>query len=104
MLHNKLGWFITESTWPYKNSQKHFLIIPLRHKENLREITNKDMQAILYLANWAIKKYRIKGGGLTMRFGNSDFTGATVSHLHAHLIYPKETRAGRGKTVNFPIG
>ncbi|MEK7109184.1 MAG: HIT domain-containing protein [Patescibacteria group bacterium] len=98
------GWFITESRWPYKNSQKHFLIISTKHHETLGELKAADMRTILSLATWAVKRYKIKGGGLTMRFGDSDFTGATVSHLHAHLIYPQETKAGIGKTVNFPIG
>lgn len=39
-----------------------------------------------------------------MRFGNTDYTGATVSHLHAHLIYPEVDKSKKSKTVNFPVG
>ena len=98
------GWFITESSWPYKNSQKHFLIISPDHKETLAELRARDIESILSLSKWAVQKYRIRGGALTMRFGESDFTGATVSHLHAHLIYPANGKGKNYKTVIFPIG
>jgi len=38
-----------------------------------------------------------------MRFGDSDYTGATVTHLHLHLMVPKLKR-GKALTVEFPIG
>lgn len=98
------GWLITENSWPYKNSQKHFVIISPNHKETLAELTIRDIESILRLSNWAIKKYKIRGGALTMRFGEPDFTGATVSHLHAHLIYPEKGKGAHAKTVMFPIG
>jgi len=98
------GWFITKSSWPYKNSQKHFLIISPVHKENLAQLTFKDINSVLSLSKWATKEFEIKGGALTLRFGDTNFTGATVSHLHAHLIYPAKGRGKHSKTVNFPIG
>ena len=104
ILKKSHGWFITENSWPYKNSQKHFIIISPKHKETLTELTVRDIESILHLAKWATKKYQIRGGALTMRFGESDFTGATVSHLHAHLIYPAKGKRGHSKTVLFPIG
>ena len=58
-----------------------------------------------FLANFAIKKYKIKGGALAMRFGDTNYTGASVAHLHFHIISPKiNKKTGRAKTVNFPIG
>ena len=104
ILKKNRGWFITENSWPYKNSQQHFIIISKNHKEKIQELKPADLQHILALATWAVKKYQIRGGALTLRFGETDFTGATVSHLHAHLIYPQAARNGVGKTVNFPIG
>ena len=64
----------------------------------------RDIESIYCLAKWAAKKYKIQGGALTMRFGESNFTGATVSHLHAHLIYPAVGKRNHSKTVVFPIG
>ena len=104
ILRKSGGWILTENSWPYKNAQKHFIIIAQDHKEKLDEIHPRDLEAILRLSKWAIKKYHIRGGALAMRFGESDNTGATVHHIHAHLISPILRKDDIAKTVNFPIG
>ena len=97
------NWLITESFQPYKNTAHHFLIIGKRHKEQLTELSPRDWTEISGLQKWAIKKFGLKGGGLAMRFGDTAHTGATVSHLHMHLIVPKLKR-GRAIPVWFPFG
>lgn len=92
-------WFLTNNSWPYKNTKNHLLIIGEKHKENLLDLTKKDLESVLYLSKWAIKEYKIKGGGLIARFGDTKITGGSVSHIHFHIISP-ETK----KSVNFPIG
>lgn len=99
------NWFITHNTWPYKNTQHHFIIISKSHKEKFNELNLKDFQSVQKLTNWAIKKYSLKGAALTLRFGDTNHTGATVYHLHFHLITPKiNLKTKRAKIVNFPIG
>ena len=97
------NWFITETIQPYENAKQHFLIIGKRHKEDLRELTAKDWEEMSRLQKWAIRKYRIKGRGIAMRFGDTAHTGATISHLHMHFIVPKLKR-GRAVPVWFPFG
>ncbi|MBI1984571.1 MAG: HIT domain-containing protein [Candidatus Wildermuthbacteria bacterium] len=98
-------WFLTENSWPYKNAKTHLIIIGKKHREEFSDLTKKDLEAIAYLTRWAIKKYRIKGGGFVMRFGDTRFTGASVSHMHCHIISPKiNKKTGRARTVSFPIG
>jgi len=105
IIRREKNWFITENTWAYKNSQYHFIIIAEKHKEEFNELTQSDFETVYKLANWAVKKYKIKGGGLTMRFGDSDYTGATVNHLHFHLIVPKfNNKKKKVDPVYFPIG
>ena len=101
----KGDWFLTGVSWPYKNTRYHLMILGEKHQENFSELKKEDLEAIFYLVRFAIKKYKIRGGALAARFGDSNLTGASVSHLHFHLISPeinKKTR--RAKTVNFPIG
>lgn len=99
ILKKHKGWLISKSSWPYENSQLHLIIIGDEHKEQIWELGEEDIKSILFLIKWAAKKFDIKGGGFAMRFGETQYTGATVCHLHAHLIFPKKK-----KTVNFPIG
>lgn len=105
ILKKEKRWFITKSSWPYKNTQYHFLIISEKHKENFEELNLSDFEAVFRLTNWAIKKYKIKGGGLTLRFGRTIYTGSTVCHLHFHFIVPKiDKKTKKIKTIYFPIG
>ncbi len=101
----KGDWFLTEVSWPYKNVKHHLMILGEKHRENFSELKKKDFAAVSYLVSWAIKKYKIKGGALAIRFGDTNFTGASVAHLHFHLISPEiSKKTKRAKTVNFPIG
>lgn len=101
----KNEWFLTNNSWPYENAEHHLIILGDEHKENFSELTKKDFESAAYLTNWAIKNWKIKGGALTMRFGDTDYTGASVSHIHFHIISPKiDQKTKRAKVVNFPIG
>lgn len=99
VLKQQSGWFITHNSWPYANTRNHFVIISVDHKESLGELSSGDLKAVISLAGWAAEKFKIKGGALALRFGGTDYTGATVCHLHFHLIVPKKSQM-----VNFPVG
>lgn len=103
ILKRRNGWLITENFNAYNNTAHHLLIVSPTHKEKLGELTRRDWQSLIHLLNWAVKKFSIKGGGVAIRFGDTRWTGATVAHLHAHLIVPKITR-GKVKPVSFIIG
>lgn len=104
ILKKERGWVLTENSWPYKHTEKHFIIISPVHKETLSELTSKDIETILHLSQWVVQKYKTPGGALALRFGDTDCTGATVAHLHAHVICPVRDKKGVAKTVLFPIG
>lgn len=101
----KIGkWQLVERSWKGENTKRHFLIIGEEHKTNLTEMSPADWISINSLIRRAVKKYRISGGGLAVRFGDTDCSGATISHLHFHLIVPNMDCKGLSKPVNFPIG
>lgn len=99
------GWYLLLCSWPYKGARHHYLIIPKRHCESLEKLTAEDMRQVLQLARHAVKKFNIKGGGLLMRFGDSLYSGATVLHLHFHVMSPQvDTSKKKAKVISFPIG
>ncbi len=105
ILRKTKGWHITKSSWPYKNTELHLLLIPDIHKETLGDLMLKDLLAVQTLVNWAVRHFKIPGGGLIARFGDTTYTGATVQHLHFHLVVPKKLKNAKvAKTVQFPIG
>lgn len=103
ILHRHEGWFITANSHPYEDTTHHLLMISERHIELLEDLSSQDLEAVLHLAKWATREFDIKGGGLTMRFGDTLYTGSTIKHLHAHLIVPK-VEDGQVSPVHFPIG
>lgn len=105
ILKKHQGWIVTANSWPYKDTKHHFLFIPNKHLTQFFDLTAKDLKAVKNLIDWIVTKYKIKGGGVTLRFGEQKYTGATVSHLHFHLIVPKlDSKTKTAKVINFPIG
>ncbi len=104
ILHRVGSWFITRIGWSYKNAEHHFLIIGDRHIIDDTQMTIRDEICIRQLTKWAVQTFDLKGRGRISRSGDTNHTGATVQHLHFHLIQPKIGPDGKALTVWFPIG
>ncbi len=111
VLKRRGSWFITKNFNPYPSARHHFIVIGTAHHEQLSDLTSKDFAYIGWLLKWAERTYRLQGGAFAMRFGNTRYTGATIVHLHCHLIVPRlehRTVGGRrqrlARLVPFPIG
>ena len=98
------NWFLTQNNYSYQDARIKLMIICDEHKEKFEELTTEDFESVKELVRWANKKYNIQGGGLAIRFGNTQFTGATVCHLHFHLISPELNEKELSKPIYFPIG
>jgi diadenosine tetraphosphate (Ap4A) HIT family hydrolase len=81
-------WTITPNQWPYKNTKTHFLAIATHHVVRLQDLKEGAGEELFGHFRWAEEEYKIAAGGLAMRFGDVGRNGATVAHLHAHLIAP----------------
>lgn len=95
-------WVFTENRWPYKNTIHHWLLIAAYHAETLNDLRSGAFEEYGEHVKWAEREYRIAAGGLAMRFGDVSGTGATVRHLHGHLIVPKSDLP-REEKVRFKI-
>ena len=81
-------WIVTTNMYPYKGTKFHFLLI---HKEHISDTKNMPPESFLELQqhiNWLVEENNIPGGTLMMRCGDTAHTGATVTHIHAHLVVP----------------
>lgn len=98
-------WTILPSRWPYQHTVTHLLAIAKRHVERVTELGDEAEAAGAELfghVKWAELEYQIAAGGLAMRFGDTAHTGASVSHLHAHIIEPDPSKPEDAK-VRFKI-
>ena len=86
ILYEGKFWILTDNMYPYQNTKYHFLLIHKDHIENFSEITTDSWLELQDICKLEINNRKIAGGSFFMRFGDTQYTGATVSHLHAHIV------------------
>lgn len=82
-------WIVTDNAWPYDTTKHHFLMV--YRPKHICHIYDLPKEAILdkhKIEKKLCKKYNINGGTILMRFGSSEDTGASVEHIHFHIIVP----------------
>lgn len=79
-------WFVTENMYPYKPTLHHFLLIHKEHVTHINQISKEAWVELHEIISELNNSNSIGGGSLMLRFGDTHFTGASVSHLHAHII------------------
>lgn len=101
----KIGqyWIVSKNRWPYDNTAHHLLLIYKEHVQSLSEVTPDAGKELITLAAELERELQIPGGGLIMRFGDTNYSAGSVNHLHAQLIMPDIGRAGF-KPVRVKLG
>jgi diadenosine tetraphosphate (Ap4A) HIT family hydrolase len=85
-IEEKEYWIVTDNAYPYKPKKEHVLLIHKTHMSNISELSTEAWNELGTIINDEQKKRNISGGTLIMRFGETKYTGASVTHLHAHLF------------------
>ncbi|MEP6710496.1 MAG: HIT domain-containing protein [Candidatus Saccharibacteria bacterium] len=83
-------WVATTNRWPYENTDAHFLLIARQHVETITELPKGAFEELGDQVKQLIRDNDLEYGGLAMRFGDIRYTGATVSHLHAHVLQARK--------------
>jgi ATP adenylyltransferase len=95
----------------YPYNPGHLLLYPLRHVEDVRELTAGEEQRLLLLQRWllGILDKACAPHAYNNGYNMGAAAGASISHLHLHIIprYPRETGiadliAGRRVLVEDP--
>jgi ATP adenylyltransferase len=79
-------WILTENFVPYEGAKHHLMIVSRTHIEHFSELIPAARAELFDLFADECKKRGIRGGSLVMRFGDTDYTGGSVAHLHAHMV------------------
>ena len=96
-------WYAAKNSYSYQESALALIVVLKRHLESLSEVRDIEWLEGLYFIRALIEEFKVEGGGLVVRFGDTRYTGATVKHLHFHLIVP-EIKNRKAVPVYFPIG
>lgn len=87
-------WVLTPNMYPYPGARVHLILIVRDHVEKVEDLPEKSWAELRRMTMWAIKKYRVAGGSLLLRFGDNAFNGSSVHHLHAQFIVGDIMRKG----------
>lgn len=79
-------WTITTNQWPYEHTDAHFLLIARQHVETVTDLAPGAFEELGQHIQALVRDNQLQYGGIAMRFGDIRYTGATVNHLHAHLL------------------
>ena len=103
VLFRNAHWIVTENAYPYDGVRHQFLIIHREHLESAEELPPDAWAALGSAYQRLVKDYRIGGGALLLRTGLTEFTGASVTHLHAQFISGGPRRQG-GELIRALVG
>lgn len=103
ILYKSKHWLITENSWPYKGTRYHFLFIPRMHMETIEDMPAKVWADLQKQYARTVAEHSITGATLMIRSGHTDITGASVNHLHAHIIVGS-ARTKKTKTIKALVG
>ena len=105
-IEEKTYWVVTDNMYPYKPTQQHRLIIHKTHVTHIAEISEPAWHELRAIISDETKKRDLVGGTFIARFGDTKFTGASVSHLHAHIVQsdPEDASYDKSKGLTMRIG
>jgi diadenosine tetraphosphate (Ap4A) HIT family hydrolase len=88
--------------YPYVGAKHHVLLIHREHIEDMSELSPEAWAELQQVVLELCKERGITGGGFIMRFGETKYTGASVTHLHAHLVQSDPTAPGYSDIKQIP--
>ncbi|MCK9345192.1 MAG: hypothetical protein M0P64_03700 [Candidatus Pacebacteria bacterium] len=85
-------WVVTENFNPYKGAKHHLMFVHRRHIVSFTELTPAALKEFLDITKKLEKDLSLPAGVFLFRFGDTDYTGGSVSHLHAHYVLGTKKR------------
>ena len=80
------NWIVKHNGYPYKSTKLHVLIVPKKHVATISELPKETQAEFLPLVSRCEKQFNLKSYGLAARSGDMRYNGASVEHLHFHLV------------------
>lgn len=81
-------WSVYLNTFPYRYTKVHCLIVPTCHHVTTATLSPEAMVEYFEMVNWIVRSYKLTGYSQFMRAGEMTLTGASIGHLHGHVISP----------------
>lgn len=94
ILYETAYWFVFENQHSYPDTKHQFVFVAQKYAESFTELPIGAHADLFALGQQVCDDYRVPGGAYLFfqRFGDPASSGATVQHLHAQIVVPKEGR------------
>ena len=79
-------WTVIPNEFPYKGTALHLLAVPHEHATDLLDLTSAAQHDLWNALTKIRERFDLKYYGLGVRNGDCKFTGATIAHVHAHVL------------------
>jgi diadenosine tetraphosphate (Ap4A) HIT family hydrolase len=99
ILHESEHWILTENFAPYEGTKHHFLLIAQKHCVGFWELSKEAQVDFFDVLDMVRKEHDLQGGTIIMRWGDTERTSASVTHLHAQLVIGATREEGGDKIL-----
>jgi diadenosine tetraphosphate (Ap4A) HIT family hydrolase len=79
-------WTVMPNDFPYEGTSLHLLLVPREHVGDMLDLGAAARADFFTALAAARQRYGIGHYGLGVRNGDCRYTGATIVHLHAHVV------------------
>ena len=79
-------WAVTPNEFPYRGTRLHLLVVPHQHVNDMVDLGDDALADFWTALRLIRERFDLDHYGLGVRNGNCDFTGATIAHVHAHVL------------------
>jgi ATP adenylyltransferase len=79
-------WTVTPNEFPYPGTALHLLLVPQQHAADLLDLDENVRQDFWTALAQVRSRCELGYYGLGVRNGDCRFTGATIRHVHAHVL------------------
>ena len=80
------------------------MLISKKHAEKLSDLPPAAGKEMIEMSQWIEQHFKVKGGAIAMRFGDTKYSAATLTHLHMQFIEPDVAKLGPDESVAIYIG
>jgi len=97
-------WIVTENMNPYDGASLHLLFVYKEHVISPTDISTEGWTDLHTTIKSALKRHGKDFGAFFMRFGETNSTGSSVAHLHAHVIVGRKYSESTGDKIKVKLG
>jgi ATP adenylyltransferase len=94
-------WTATPNEFPYQGTRLHLLLVPDQHANDLLDLAEEVRHDFWAALAAVAEKHQLSYYGLGVRNGDCRLTGATIRHVHAHVLVGEEAAGATPVRMRF---